>query len=92
MEAIISILLLAILMTTVTLMIQTSLRMTANSMREAEEIQNLTFNPAILDTHPDLPAGIIIFEMRNDYIDVEAQHDIRIYEDIEHIISFYPDN
>jgi len=97
-EAIISILLLAILMTTVTVMIQTSLRLTANSMTEAEGIQNLTFNPAILDTFPDLPEGIITFEKLNtglsliqDIIDIEADHNIRIYEDIGHILSFYPD-
>ena len=96
-EGIISILLLAILMTTVTVMIQTSLRQTANSMEDAELLQNLTFNPAVLDDHPNLPEGIIRFVLiidKDDAMDditIEAQHDIRIYENIRSIVSFYPD-
>jgi len=84
-------------MTTVTVMIQTSLRQTANSMEDAELLQNLTFNPAVLDDHPNLPEGIIRFVLiidKDDAMDditIEAQHDIRIYENIRSIVSFYPD-
>jgi len=47
-EAIISILLLAILLTTITTMINTSRTMTANAMREAELVQQGAFNPVFL--------------------------------------------
>ena len=98
-EAIISILLLAILMTTVTLMIQTSLRLTANSMQDAERIQNETFNPAIFNNHgdDDLSDGTITFLYSYrpvgalDPIYGNAKHDIQIFEDLNNIVSLYPD-
>jgi len=91
-EAIISILLLAILLTTVTAMIQTSLRMTSNSMREADDLQKNTYNPAILNTLPDLSSGTIILKSQSTTV-VDTQHDIFVFEDedINDILSFYPD-
>ena len=92
MEAIVSILLLTILLTTITVMIQTSFRLTANAMREAEMMQEEIFNPATLDTHTIFSSGIITFTFTNN--DIEAsKHDIHIYRDNYNadIISFYPD-
>jgi len=92
-EAIVSILLLAILMTTVTVMIQTSLRLTANSMREAEIMQELTFNPAFRDAiEQDLETGKLFFFYTEEDADwhIDALHEIRIYEDNYELISFYP--
>jgi len=89
-EAIVSILLLAILMTTVTAMIQTSLRLTANSMRDAEELQSDTFNLAIAGTHPDFSPGVVAFETKSPAL-IKTQHDIDILEDTGDIVFFYPD-
>ena len=100
MEAIVSILLLTIMMTTITLMIQTSLRLTANSMREAERMQELVFNHAILDNFESLPPEIVPpgtitsatfnFVIKDNDWDIEVQHLIRVYEIDSDIISFYP--
>ena len=90
MEAIVSILLLTILLTTITVMIQTSFRLTANAMREAEDMQELTFNPAVFDTHPNLLSGTITFFFTES--DIEgSNHEIHIFIDTTDIVSFYPD-
>jgi len=99
-EAIVSILLLAILMTTVTLMIQTSLRLTANSMQDAERVQNDLFNPAVWNTQEGLTPGQISFNyspdsssINADYgIFIDTKHDIQLFEDeFNDIVAFYPD-
>jgi len=96
-EAIVSILLLTILLTTITVMIQTSFRLTANAMREAEEMQELRFNPAFLndfDEVDDLQLGKIVFSYINtdEGIEINSEHVIFVYERNADIISFYPDN
>jgi len=88
-EAIISILLLAILLGTVTAMIQVSLTLTARSMEEARELQNNTFNPAIFGIHDDYLPGVVSFEAITTMI--ESEHDILVFEITEDIVSFIPD-
>jgi len=88
-EAIVSILLLAILLGTVTAMIQVSLNLTARALEEAADLQNNTFNPAIFGTHEDIALGAITFDSPSTL--VNTQHDIYVFEITEDIVSFNPD-
>ena len=99
-EAIISILLLTILLSTITAMISTSRRMTARSMETAREMQNETFNPAA-SSNPDrfIPGGEISFSGEIETsdalitIDIASTHNISIFDDDfnENIIAFSPE-
>ena len=86
-EAIVSILLLAILLTTVTAMIMASRRMTARSMVDARTMQEETFNPTTL-RGPGSRAGTIRFTSVARVINVT--HNVLIYEDDNIINAFYP--
>jgi len=95
-EAIVSILLLAILLTTVTAMISTSLRMTAKSMQDAVAMQEGLLNKAILGElpDPDLFPGALhkngLFTIGSTEPLIFATHDIDVLETTENIIAFYP--
>ena len=95
-EAIVSILLLAILLGTVTAMIQVSLNLTARALDDATRLQDNMFNPAILGSPADftmgtvVSGGTLIFITQNSDL-IETKHDIDIYLDVnEDIISFIP--
>ena len=88
-EAIVSILLLAILLGTVTAMIHVSLNLTARALEEATELQTNTFNPAIIGTHEDFEPGVLSFETATGLI--ETEHEIYVFEITEDIVSFIPD-
>ena len=87
-EAIISILLLTILMTTVTAMIQTSLRMTVRSMDDARHLQESVFNQAVYGEFTESSQGILLLSIND--LGIDIQHDIIINDDIEPLISFFP--
>ena len=89
-EAIVSILLLTILLGTITAMIHTSLRLTANTMQEADGMQNDVFNPAIFDTQPNLSPGSLSFGTLSTTL-IDTQHDIYIFDNTGDMVSFYPD-
>jgi len=95
-EAIVSILLLAILLATVTAMISTSLRMTANSMRDAVDIQEGLLNRAILgelpdpDLFPDASHQRVTFTIGSTTPLISAVHNIDVLDTTENIIAFYP--
>ena len=59
-EAIVSIVILAILLSTITLMISTSRRLTANSMIEAREMQEDVLNPVYLGDYTGTPVAVTI--------------------------------
>jgi len=90
-EAIISILLLAILLGTVTAMIHVSLNLTARALEEATELQNDTFNPAIFGTHDDYEQGEITFVTPATSTNIATNHDIYVFEIADDIVSFIPD-
>jgi len=93
-EAIVSILLLAILLGTVTAMIQVSLNLTARALEEARELQNDTFNPAIFGTHDDFDLGVVSLEVITGLETItgfiETEHEIEVLEISEDIVSFIP--
>ena len=87
-EAIVSILLLAILLGTVTAMIQVSLNLTARALEDSTGLQTNTFNPAIFGTHEDFEPGVISFDTVTGLI--ETEHEIEVFEIAEEIVSFIP--
>ena len=97
MESIVSILLLTMLMATVHAMIQTSLRMTANSMEDAREIQG-DFNPVLLNQAINIQDDVISISITSaDGINISTSHNVRIFDDTdvnnnlsENIVAFYP--
>ena len=104
MEAVISILLLVILLTTITAMIQTSRQTTARSMQIAETVQEVTFNDVFNTSHAGYEPGEVTFTStaiiirKGDPINA-VSHDAFIFDNPEtadmntptNIIAFYPD-
>ena len=102
MEAIVSIIILALLMTAITTMIMTSRRMTANSMIEARELQEETLNPVLIANYGTgvpvtitltgaLPKPLTI--ATGSSLDlVTSSHTIYIYDNADNpdIIAFRP--
>ena len=91
MEAIVSVLLLAILLVTITTMIQTSRNITANSMQEARQFQEEVLNPAVLASdEQDLVTGNIAFTFTPSTTPLTLEHKIIILENNGNIVAFYP--
>ena len=92
MEAIVSILLLAILLTTITAMIRSSLNMTANIMQEAQRVQEELINPAFLATidPANLDADEVSFTFTASSIVMTASHDVLVFDNTDNISAFYP--
>ena len=102
MEAIVSIMLLSILLTTITTMIMTSRRITANTMIEARRVQEDILNDVFVGNDIDgSPAGFVDGEVTfwSGYFDTASNiitHQIIIFDDegdpniIPDIVSFFP--
>ncbi|MCL2424794.1 MAG: hypothetical protein FWD05_00485 [Oscillospiraceae bacterium] len=85
MEAIVSLLILSILLTTIVTIIRFSTSMTAASIADAETSQNM-FNALILESY-DGEAEIITFT--SDDADIEVSHGVNLYN-ADGIIAFTP--
>jgi len=92
MEALVSLLILGILMTTITSVIRFSMVMTGTSIRNAVESQDV-INDLMLErlAEYDTSTGMIIFTtVDNDSFDIDASHSVTLYSE-DNIIAFYPD-
>jgi len=92
MEAIVSIILLVILLTTITAMIATSRRLTANSMVEAREMQEETLIPVTNATHTGFEQDVTIEITAVDpSIDLEAEHTVSFFNNGQGLVAFFPE-
>jgi len=90
-EAIVSIMLLTIMLTTITAMIAVSNRMTSNSMIQARTLQDETFNLIALGTHPDFDGALLEFSSEKfDTDDFKIPLNIEFLYDNPGIIAFFP--
>jgi len=90
MEAIVSLLILGMLMTTIVSIIRFSMAMTGDSIRDATatqiEMNNLKFDDFI-DTSGESSQGSLI--LRNVDLGIDAGHSVVLYTD-NGVIAFYP--
>ena len=91
MEAIVSLLILGILMTTIVSIIRFSLVMTGISLNEAAVAQT-GFNDLIHEDYPSAPAVPLTFtlDFDNPFINIEASHNVILYNE-ENTLAFMPD-
>jgi len=94
-EAIVSILLLAILLTTIAAMINTSMRMTSNSMQEARLVQQGALNPAFLGETSSANIIELTITPLTLPININAKHDVQMFDSTapevpQNILAFYP--
>jgi len=90
MEAIVSLLILGILMTTIVAIIRFSMVMTGNFLREATQEQE-DFNALLLGDYTGSPSEIS-FNSADPDVNVSVTFDIEYYSDdeIENVIAFKP--
>ena len=106
MEAIVSIIILAILLTTITAMISTSRLITARSMQRAGEVQEDIFNKIAQGNDLDSlevstsrfdDDGVVVFTLPSKIGTEEIRHNIRFFEDAGdntnipvNLVAFFP--
>jgi len=88
MEAIVSLLILGILMTTIVSVIRFSMVMTGNSIREATTTQN-DMNDIRLENLGASSSLVLLTFTANGYNLIEASHDINFHAE-NNIVAFYP--
>jgi len=86
MESVASFLILSIVLAAITMMIQTSLKITATSTQNAGVMQEGTVNPVILSAYKKSEPVRVTF---SNNAGISATHDVTLNTD-EGIIAFYP--